>query len=217
MRGQRVTLLKEALIGNSAARKSDKDIQILELCSPPANLTDHLFFEEMAEIITILDTTKDCKGLIVRGQGRHFSSGADIEELIDRLGHDDQGTMLELNSRSLSIFTRLSQLPFPVVAVIQGCCLGSGLELALACHYRIAAKNALFSMPETGYGLMPGCGGTRRLPELVGVGKSIEMILSGENYLAEDAQQMRLVDITVERKDLLDTAIEIIQRFGVRS
>lgn len=191
----------------------DNRIHVVELCAPPANVTDQLFFQEMADVITILQESRDCEGVIVRGCGRHFSSGANIEELKREFaGHKRGGE--ELRTRSLFTYHQLSKLPFPVVAAIKGCCLGSGLELALACHYRIATRTSLFSMPETGFGLMPGCGGTSRLPETVGLGKSIEIILTGRNYLAEDALKINLIDCIVEKNELMSVAGKIIHRCG---
>lgn len=193
------------------------DILHLELCSPPANKTDRLFFVELSRIIEEIRRYPKAKGLIVSGRGRHFSSGADIEELTDRLGLDYAAAIQEATDRSLGSFQQLARLPFPVVAAIQGCCLGSGMELALSCHYRICTKNALFSLPETGFGLMPGCGGTIRLPRLAGIGNAIALILSGQSFLADKALQLGIVDLITNKKDLLDTARSLIdkhQRFN---
>jgi enoyl-CoA hydratase/carnithine racemase len=184
----------------------------LELCSPPANKTDHLFFEELSRIIVDIRHNLGIQGLILSGRGRHFSSGADIDDLKDRLGKNRAAARAEVTSRSLGAFYFFSQLPFPVVAVIQGCCLGSGMELALSCHYRICAKNALFSLPEAGFGLMPGCGGTIRLPQLVGTGKAIELILSGRSLLAEDALDLGIVDLIADKKDLMNAARGLIRK-----
>jgi len=100
-----------------------------------------------------------------------------------------------------------------VVAAISGCCLGAGLELALACHYRVSAPSAVFSLPEATFGLMPGCGGTVRLPALVGVGRAIELSLSGRTIGADEALACGLVDMVVEKKALLSTAVRTIGAF----
>ena len=188
------------------------DILHLELCSPPANTTDHLFFEELSEILSSISRDPETKGLILSGRGRHFSSGANIKELKDRLELPSATTLEELRSHSLTSFQGLANLPFPVVAAIQGCCLGSGMELALSCHYRICTKNALFCLPETRFGLMPGCGGTVRLTQLVGVGKAINLILSGRNLLAADALRLGIVDLITDKRDLLDTSARLIEK-----
>jgi enoyl-CoA hydratase len=114
-------------------------------------------------------------------------------------------------------FSALPALPFPVVAAIQGCCLGSGLELALACHFRVAAKNAVLGLPEAGFGLMPGCGGTVRLTRLAGYQKAMRYILTGESLLAEDALKEGIVDAVVDKEELEGAAKRIIERFGRRA
>ncbi|MCJ7601695.1 MAG: enoyl-CoA hydratase/isomerase family protein [Desulfobulbaceae bacterium] len=184
----------------------------LELCSPPANKTDRLFFDEFSQIIAGIGHDPEIRGLIVSGQGRHFSSGADIEELKEKLGPDNAAAVEESTHRSLGTLHCLTKMPFPVVAAIRGCCLGSGMELALSCHYRICTNNALFSLPETRFGLMPGCGGTIRLPQLVGLGKGLELILSGRNLLADDALHLGIVDLIADKNDLMDTAHMLIEK-----
>lgn len=188
------------------------DVLHLELCSPPANKTDRLFFEEFSGILADIGRHPELRGLVISSSGRHFSSGADIEELKNQLGLGNTAAVKELTSRSLASFQRLTKMPFPVVAAIQGCCLGSGMELALACHYRICSKNALFSLPETHFGLMPGCGGTIRLPQLIGVGRSLELILSGRNLPADDALHLGIVNLITDKKDLMSTALKIIEK-----
>ncbi len=184
----------------------EKNLFFLELCSPPANTTDRLFFQELIEIIPELENDTSAYGCIISGQGRHFSSGADIEELQTTLTTEEQNRVAEIMNRSVLLFEKLSRLSYPVVAAIKGCCLGSGLELAMACHYRMSTKNALFSLPETTFSLMPGCGGTVRLPKLVGSSKAMELILSGQNILAKDALKMGLIDMIVPKKELQNRA-----------
>ena len=190
--------------------RKTRDIFYLELCAPPGNVTDRLFFQELAEIIPELEKCAAVHGCIIFGQGRHFSSGADIDELKLHIKKPDNHTVIESLEHSASLFSRLANLPFPVVAAINGCCMGSGLELALACHCRIAAKNALFSLPETTFSLMPGCGGTVRLPKLIGVASAIEMILSAEPVLAEEAFKTGLIDSIVPKKELLAKAEQLV-------
>lgn len=184
----------------------------LELTAPPANRTDHLFFKELSDIIPKFMETDNIHGLIIHSRGRHFSSGADIDELRNEVTKNDKQETVELTNRSINTFNRLVELPYPVIAAIQGCCIGSGLELALACHYRIATPNAYFSLPETTFGLMPGCGGTIRLPNLVGLAESIRLILTGDSCLADDALKIGLIDSIADKKDLLQTAKKLTWR-----
>ena len=192
----------------------EANIFYLELIAPPANQTDSIFFQELADIIPQLyDDSKKIRGLIIYGQGRHFSSGANIDELKEQITKRDEQTSAELMSRSVNLFNKLAELPYPVIAAIQGCCMGSGLELALACHYRVATKNALFSLPETTYDLMPGCGATIRLPRLVGLANAIKIILSGNSFLASDGFEIGLIDHIADKKSLLATAKTMINSF----
>ena len=98
-----------------------------------------------------------------------------------------------------------------VVAAIGGCCLGAGLELALACHYRVCATNATLGFPESSFGLMPGCGGTIRLPALVGRAAAMRMILDAQSVRAEEARAMGLVDVVVHKRELTRSAAALIR------
>jgi enoyl-CoA hydratase len=184
----------------------------LTLSAPPKNEMGAVFFQELALLSSGLAHLR-VRGLIVSGKGRHFSSGANLNELRAMLG----GAGSEQGIRSLlsnsAVFSVIESLPFPVVAVIQGCCLGSGLELALACHFRVAAKNAIVGLPEAGFGLMPGCGGTVRLTRLIGRRKATRYILSGESLLAEDAIKAGIVDAVIAKEELEQAALAIIEKF----
>jgi enoyl-CoA hydratase/carnithine racemase len=149
---------------------------------------------------------------VVHGAGRHFSSGADVGALKAGLA----GAQPELAGRELlaatASFQALAELPYPSVAAVGGCCLGSGLELALACRWRVAAANAVFALPETSFDLMPGCGGTVRLPALVGRGRAVELLLSGRFVDAAEALEIGLVDAVVDRRGLVDAARRLVER-----
>ncbi|HMD67334.1 MAG TPA: enoyl-CoA hydratase/isomerase family protein [Chitinivibrionales bacterium] len=188
-------------------------VAFLVLSAPPKNEMGAAFFGELSRIVPAL-AQLPVKGMIVRGAGRHFSSGANLSELRAMLGRSSGGegmrTLID-NSESLSV---IASLPFPSVAAIRGCCLGSGLELALACRYRIAERNAVLGLPEASFGLMPGCGGTVRLTRLVGYGKAMEMILTGASMLASDAQALGIVDAVVDKSELEETAKRFVERLG---
>ena len=175
---------------------------------------DRRFFEALSELAATEFPKLEADGLIVYGQGRHFSSGADVGELVARLAGEGSEAGARFLAESTLGFHALSELPFPVVAAVGGCCFGSALELALACHYRVAARNAIFALPETTFGLMPGVGGTVRLPKLVGVGKAIEIILTGRALLAEEARTIGLVDLVVHRRRLLESAARLIHKLN---
>jgi enoyl-CoA hydratase/carnithine racemase len=189
----------------------DGRIARLVLDAPPRNEMDQGFFGALAALVGTLKGLP-VRGLVVHGAGRHFSSGADVGALKAGLA----GAQPELAGRELlaatASFQALAELPYPSVAAVGGCCLGSGLELALACRWRVAAANAVFALPETSFDLMPGCGGTVRLPALVGRGRAVELLLSGRFVDAAEALEIGLVDAVVDRRGLVDAARRLVER-----
>jgi enoyl-CoA hydratase len=188
----------------------------LVLSAPPRNEMGPGFFDELERFVTLEIPRIRPVGVVVRGEGRHFSSGADVEAL--RRGHsgpDGTGAQERL-LRASFVLQALADLAVPVVAAIGGVCLGSGLELALACHLRVAAGNAVFSLPETTFGLMPGCGGTQRLPQLAGVGTAVEWILTGRMVTADEALAEGLVDAVVGRRDVIAAAETLVRRMTAK-
>lgn len=179
----------------------------LILSDPPGNELTFARLEKLGAVLRHLTSLPDVKALIVCGHGRHFSSGANVSEL-KNVGALMHANSLTLNQRS---FQLLEGAPFPVVAAIRGCCFGVGLELAMACHMRIATRSAVFALPEVEHGLIPGCGGTVRLPETIKTGTAIELILSGRTFLADEAHLMGLVDRVVGHKELMGAAGRAIE------
>jgi enoyl-CoA hydratase/carnithine racemase len=125
--------------------------------------------------------------------------------------HADAAESLRVNAAA---FTALEALPFPTVAAVDGACLGSGLELALACGGRVATPSALFAAPEASFGLLPGCGGTVRLPERVGVGAALDLLLTGRYVDADEALHLGLVDVLVPRAELHAAAVGWVRRLA---
>lgn len=180
------------------------------LTNPPKNEINKEFFRCLTQLHKEVFPSLDVRGLIIYGKGRHFSSGANLEELqqIYRSLPDDKPAAF-LNE-NMNTFQAIASLPFPVVAAINGCCLGAGLELALACHFRICSPHAVFGLPETTFGLIPGCGGTVRLPRVLPRAKAIELILSGKTVPADEALSCGLIDHCVKKDLVLATAIKLI-------
>lgn len=140
--------------------------------------------------------------LIITGSGgKAFVAGADVKEL---MGLDSRSAK-ETSEFGQSVFNLIETFPKPVIAAINGFCLGGGCELAMACHIRIASENARLGQPEVKLGLIPGYGGTQRLPRLVGKGRALEMILSGEMVSAQQAEAMGLVNRVVKADELMET------------
>lgn len=190
----------------------DTPIAHLVLDRPPDNRMDAAFFEELAEWCIVRLPRLDTRGLVVRGAGRHFSAGADLDGLRRRAA--GAGSLLPELARNTEALLALEALPYPVVAAISGCCLGSGLELALACHARVASVNALLSLPEVEHGVLPGCGGTVRLAERLGPQRAARLILSATRLSAEEARGLGIVDEVVPTIDLVARAEALALRSG---
>jgi len=171
------------------------DCALLRLNRPAA--LNALSFEILDEIAAALDEVAGWKvrALIVTGAGeKAFCAGADIKELRGR-------SMIERKQgaqRGQAAFARLDRLPFPSVAAINGLAFGGGLELALACTFRVAVRSARLGLPEIKLGLIPGYGGTQRLPRLIGEARALDMILLGRTVTAEEAAQIGLVHRLVD-------------------
>jgi len=148
---------------------------------------------------------KGLKGIIIRGAGRNFSAGADIDKLIELA--KDQDLLQNKMTEGKKILDYIENLNIPVIAAINGVCFGGGLEIALACHMRIASKTALFAFPEINHGFIPGLGGSYRLVHLLG-NKAKEVLLNGDMLNSERAEEIGLADHISEDKDSFEFALE---------
>ena len=151
--------------------------------------------------------------IVITGAGeKAFAAGADIGEFRGRTPLNQRYAM-----RSPRVFDVMASFPKPVVAAIQGYCLGGGLELAMSCDIRIASERARFGQPEIKLGLIPGGGGTQRLPRLVGLGRAMRMILTGEMIDAAEALRLGLVDEVVPHGELRESALALAERIAAFS
>jgi enoyl-CoA hydratase/carnithine racemase len=188
----------------------------LVLDQPPANTMTRKFFVELGRLTRDVIPGSGIRALVIYGQGRHFSSGADHTDLVDHIGeglpgnypHKLPGFLVE----NMESFRYLANLSVPTFAAIRGTCLGSGLELALCCNYRICGDGAVLGFPESSFGLMPGCGGSVKLPGIVGRSKAMELILSGRNFSAEEAHRWGIVQRVVPRKEAVEVAVRLAER-----
>ncbi len=167
------------------------------------------FVEQISELLKTIKADKTIQGLIiVSGKKYSFIAGADINMLAACQTEQEAQT---LSRQGQMIFDQLEKLPIPVVAAIHGACLGGGLELALACHYRVCSSDdkTVLGLPEVQLGLLPGGGGTQRLPKLVGIQKALDMMLTGKQLRAKQALKSGLVNDVVPVDILLDVAEKI--------
>jgi enoyl-CoA hydratase len=163
---------------------------------------------ELAEVIVYANETDEVLGVILTGAGeKAFVAGADIKEFSDYTGK--QGEELARNGQE-KVFNAIENSNKPFVAAINGFALGGGLELAMACHIRVAADQAKMGLPEVTLGLIPGYGGTQRLAQLVGKGKAIELIITANMITAVEAEKIGLVNHIVPQADLMAKAEEIL-------
>ena len=171
-----------------------------------------LNFELLRDLGAAIDQVAggDARALLVTGAGsRAFCAGADVKELMDRsLAATRQGAAL-----GQAIFAKLDVLPIPSIALINGYTFGGGLELALACTFRIALPGARLGLPEIKRGLTPGYGGTQRLPRLIGEARALEMILTGRTVMAEEALRIGLVNRVVDR-DMLGAGVSFAREMA---
>lgn len=166
------------------------------------NALNKATIQELHEAFKTLDADKEVKAIIITGSGeKAFVAGADISEFADF--DVAQGGELAAKGQEL-LFDFVENLSTPVIAAVNGFALGGGLELAMAAHFRVASENAKMGLPEVSLGVIPGYGGTQRLPQLVGKGRAMEMIMTAGMIGAEDAKAYGLVNHVVPQEELVD-------------
>ncbi|MGZ9274626.1 MAG: enoyl-CoA hydratase-related protein [Nitrospira sp.] len=189
--------------GSMLSCNIDGAVATLLINRPPANtLTPEL----LAELSTAVDQlVKDdaVKVVVLTGTGRFFIAGADIR-LLASISSSREGGTIALQGQA--ILNQIEALEKPVIAAINGACLGGGLELAMCCHIRLVAEGSRLGQPEINLGIMPGFGGTQRLPRIVGQSKAIELILTGDSISAQEAKAIGLVSQVFPPEDLLRQA-----------
>lgn len=162
-------------------------------------------FNELNDAITKIELDDNIKLVILTGQGeKAFAAGADIKEL----NQSDHNSGRLFSQHGSNVMLRLESLKKPVIAAVNGFALGGGCELAMSCHIRFASDNAKFGQPEVNLGILPGYGGTQRLPRLVGVAKAIELTISGNMIGAEEAKSIGLVNQVYPQAELMEKTLE---------
>lgn len=180
------------------------EIAIVRLAHPPVNALSAQVREELFAALASLRDDPGVRGVVIAGQGRAFSAGADVSEFQAAPGaFADRCDPADITA-SIEAFGK------PVAAAIHGFALGGGLELALGCHWRIAARGSRLGLPEVALGILPGAGGTQRLPRLVGVRKALRMMTTGEPVDADAGAQMGLVD-AVSDDEVVDAAVAFLR------
>jgi enoyl-CoA hydratase len=166
--------------------------------------------KELHDCLEALDANSEIRVIIITGEGeKAFVAGADIAEFANF--SIEEGAQLAQQGQEL-LFNFVERLHTPVIAAVNGFALGGGLELAMACHFRVASENAKMGLPEVSLGVIPGYGGTQRLPQLIGKGRAMEMIMTAGMVTAEEAYRTGLVNHVVPQAELLDFTKSLAQR-----
>lgn len=189
---------------------SQNRVSVLTINRPDKlNALNGSVLNELNQLFQIIRNDDKTGALIITGAGeKAFVAGADIKELSSLTKQQGEN----LSAAGQVIFDQIESFSKPVIALINGYALGGGAELAMACHIRIATDNALIGLPEVSLGLIPGYGGTQRLPNLVGKSKAMEMILTGQPIKAEEAHRIGLVNHVEQAADALEYAIKLAEK-----
>lgn len=181
---------------------TDNGITLITINRPnKLNALNKATIEELHDAFKAANQDKNCKVIVVTGSGdKAFVAGADISEFADF--DVENGGKLAAKGQEL-LFDFVENLSTPVIAAVNGFALGGGLELAMACHFRVASDNAKMGLPEVSLGVIPGYGGTQRLPQLVGKGRAMEMVMTAGMIDAETAKTYGLVNHVTTQDDLL--------------
>lgn len=189
-------------------------VAVVKLQNPPGNVIGRAMLEELDSCLDRVLIANDAKVIIITGSGRSFSQGVDILEI------SKITSAMEAKAASAfgqKLFLKIENSRKPVIAAINGFCLGAGLELAMSCHIRIASDRSVMGMPEGSLGLIPSFGGTKRLPAMVGRSRATRMILTGETIRATEALSIGLVDEVAPKEMLLESAHKLAAKLAARS
>lgn len=177
------------------------------------NALSNVLISELSALLADIEKDDELGVLILTGAGdKAFVAGADIGELVER----DARLGRKVSRERQDVFFRIENLPVPTIAAVNGYALGGGLELALACSIRFCSEKAQFGAPEVKLGIIPGDGGTQRLPRLIGKGRAMEMILTGDFIGAEEAFRIGLVNRVVPHENLLEKTMELAEKIASR-
>ena len=177
------------------------------------NALSNELIEELGMLLDDVEADTELRVLIITGAGeKAFVAGADIQELVSR----DAVIGRRISRARQAVFSRIENLPIPAIAAVNGYALGGGLELALACSIRICSERAQFGAPEVKLGIIPGDGGTQRLPRLIGLGRAMEMILTGDFIDAAEAYRIGLVNRITSHEGLMENTLELAKKIAAR-
>lgn len=190
-------------------------VALVTLTHRPVNALNRDVLTELATALDGLAHDANIKVVIVTGAGSlAFCAGADLKAVSELKSAEEAEALATLGQ---DVFLKLQQFAKPVIAAINGVCLGGGLELAMACHLRVSGDRARFGQPEVSLGIIPGWGGTQRLPRLIGKAKATEWILTGDVMSAQDAGRLGVVNHVVPQDQVLKVARDLARKLAAKS
>ncbi|TKC15729.1 enoyl-CoA hydratase [Robertmurraya kyonggiensis] len=189
-------------------------IATITINRPPANALSSGLIRELSGVLDEIEPNNEIRVVLIHGKGRFFSAGADIKEFTEVQTGD---AFANLGRNGQDLFERIENFPKPVIAAIHGAALGGGLELAMACHFRLVTEKAKLGLPELQLGLIPGFAGTQRLPRYVGVARAAEMLFTSDPILGTEAVQYGLANHAYPEEELLDQAYAIAKKIAKKS
>jgi len=200
-------------MNNFSFHIQDDGLSFLTLKRSPVNALSEEFIESLSELFDKISTNRKIKILIISSSIKHFCAGADLKERTT-LSIDETKRVVSLMG---DCFIKLEKFPFITICAIKGSAMGGGLELALCCDFRVAEDSAFLALPEVGLGIIPGAGGTQRLPRLIGISKAKYWIYSARKFSSEEAFIDGVVDFLSPDGEVLETAIDLASELIVNA
>src|SRR3954469_9592910 len=188
----------------------DQAVATIRLDRPPMNAINSALQEDLRSAATRVSQDDRVRAVVVYGGEKVFAAGADVKEFAGQ----DHAYLMRDASRVMSAIDSVARIPKPVIAAVTGYALGGGCELALTADFRVSADDAKWGQPEILLGIIPGMGGTQRLPRLVGPSKAKDLIYTGRFVDAQEALEIGLVDAVVPADQVYDTALKMAQKFA---
>tara|TARA_B110000438_G_scaffold63491_1_gene63981 strand:+ start:2741 stop:3514 length:774 start_codon:yes stop_codon:yes gene_type:complete len=192
-------------MNNFSFNLQNDGLAFLTLTRQPVNALSQEFIASLSELFDEISDNEKIRSLIISSSIKHFCAGADLKERADLTIEDSAHVVSAIGN----CFTKLEKLPFPTISAINGSALGGGLEFTLCCDFRVAEDSAKIGLPETSLGIIPGAGGTQRLPRLIGLSKAKYWIYSARKFSAEEAFIDGVVDFLSPDGEVLETAIDL--------
>ena len=191
---------------------TEEGVAVVTIDRPPVNALSREVMDELDKTLDAVKADAAAKVVIITGGGSlAFVAGADVKEIASLSSGREAA---EVAGRGQAVIMKIQRLGKPVIAAINGVCLGGGNELAMACHVRIAGDRTRFGQPEINLGIIPGFGGTQRLPRLIGKAKALELVLTGDLIMAQEAHRLGLVNHVVPQDQVMKAAKDLARKIA---